>query len=209
MGKQVGKGGSGLQKRRSEPAGIGLSAQDTRVGIVPLHRSGRNRRDHPLPEPGPWAPRRKPRPISPVHKLRSRRATNTDQLPLLHLQESKVLCGEPKASLDLHGGFAGLEGLPPLFHGGQIPPGAAGTDGPETTPVGIVCQAMPRLGSPGRALGQRLGAIGTGGQGNVGADQRGMLPCFFVGFRSRLFRSISRALMTRSLVSLGSITSSR
>ena len=36
----------------------------------------------------------------------------------------------------------------------------------------------------------------------------GMLPCFFGGFVSRLFRSISNASMSRGRVSWGSITSS-
>jgi len=39
--------------------------------------------------------------------------------------------------------------------------------------------------------------------------QRGMFPCFFFGFTSRLFSSARRAVMMRCRVSAGSITASR
>ena len=45
--------------------------------------------------------------------------------------------------------------------------------------------------------------------GSFAASQRGMLPCFFGGRVSRFVRRTAKDLMTRGLVSGGSITSSR
>ena len=42
----------------------------------------------------------------------------------------------------------------------------------------------------------------------TGARYKGMFPCFFHGFSSRLFWSMSKALITLARVSRGSITSS-